>query len=344
MEAKSPEGLIRDKLRKIDWLGTATFTGFSTLLIISVSWGGVSFAWNSWQTLAPFIIGVAGMLFFIYCCRYPDQLDPVFPATLFRSATAIVSHFGTVAHSMVMFSMLYMMPLYFGSAQGYSTALSGLALLPWTFIMGLSAVLVGFFMSRTGRYRWAIWAGWALTILAVGLMVLVKATGTAAQWVPLSVFCGLGLGILYPALSSATKASASDGEEQHAVVLHGFSRSCGQTLGAAISAATFQNQIKLDILSYTGLAEHAKSYANNAVALVELVRDMPAATPLRTDLAASYANALRPVWVLMCVLSGIAFILAIWFTEDCGLDRSMFHMEKRRRSSHQVYELDGSEK
>lgn len=44
-------GSLSEKLKRLDWVGFFLFTAFTTSFMIPITWGGVSYPWNSWQTL-----------------------------------------------------------------------------------------------------------------------------------------------------------------------------------------------------------------------------------------------------------------------------------------------------
>lgn len=79
--------------------------------------------------------------------------EPLIRRTLFNSPTAITAYFGTLVHGIVVWSLLYYMPLYFEVAKKYSPITSGVALFPFTFTTAPAAVVVGIVITKTGRYR-----------------------------------------------------------------------------------------------------------------------------------------------------------------------------------------------
>jgi Fungal trichothecene efflux pump (TRI12) len=46
---------LRDKVKRIDWLGIAFSILFVVLLLLALSWGGVKYAWNSPHVIACFV-------------------------------------------------------------------------------------------------------------------------------------------------------------------------------------------------------------------------------------------------------------------------------------------------
>lgn len=113
------------------------------------------YAWESWRVLVPLILGLVGLAsFVIYSIYIPD--DPLIRRSLFNSPTAIVAYFGTLVHGIIVWSLLYYMPLYFQVAKDYSAITSGIGLFPFTFTTAPAAVVVGLLITKTGRYRLSV--------------------------------------------------------------------------------------------------------------------------------------------------------------------------------------------
>ena len=49
---------FRASLASLDYIGIITFTGGLTTFLVGLSWGGLEFAWNSYQTLVPLLLGL----------------------------------------------------------------------------------------------------------------------------------------------------------------------------------------------------------------------------------------------------------------------------------------------
>lgn len=279
------------------------------------------YSWNHWRTLIPLLVGCFGMVLFgIWSYNMP--IEPILRGSLFKSPTALVSYFGTIIHGMFLWSILYYMPLYFEGAKALSPISAGIALFPWTFTTGPAAIVVGLIVAKTGKYTWAIWLGWVLTATGACVMTLFRADTKIAEWIPLSLISGLGMGILYPAMSFAIQASASDRDLPFAAALYSFFRNFGQMLGVAIGGAIFQNQVKKNMLQYTDLADKAANYSKDASALIEVIKKMSASQKgVKGELITSYVESLRMIWLVMFVLALVALVLAALYTKSISLER-----------------------
>ena len=202
--------------------------------------------------------------------------------------------------------------------------MAGVALFPQTFTVGPSSVIVGLAITHTGRYRWAIWAGWLFTTLGLGLLTLLTPSSATYSWILLNLVSGLGLGVLYPAMSFAIQAAApANADIPFAAAMFSFFRAFGQAVGVALGGVVFQNQLRRRLRADPLLAPNAAAYSADAAALVQLIKSLPAHQALlKARLVAGYVDALRIVWAVMCGLAGVA-LLASLMTKDLSLDRAL---------------------
>ena len=311
---------LADKLRRVDWIGSVLFIGSTTSFLIPITWGGVSYPWDSWRVLAPLIIGIVGLAVFTVFEEY-FATEPLIRLDVFKNRTAAASYFETTLHGMILWCNLYYLPLYFEAVKGETPIIAGISLFPGTFTVAPAAVITGIAVTKTGRYRWAIWSGWVLTTLGIGLLYLLDVNTTTVQWIFLNLVSGLGMGILFPSMAFAIQAATTNKDLAFAVALFSFFRAFGQAIGVAVGGVIFQNQLEKKLLAYPLLAPMASAYSSDASGLVQIIKTMQHG-PARTQLVQSYADSLKTVWIVMCALAGVA-LLSSFFIKGFELDRAL---------------------
>lgn len=288
--------------------------------LIPLTWGGVSYPWDSWRTLVPLIVGAVGLLVFAFY-EYRFATDPIIPPVIFQNRTATASFVGSVLQGLILWCTLYYLPLYYEAVKEYSPILSGVALFPETFTVAPSGMVAGILITVTGHYRWAIWLGWTLSTIGLGLMCLIKSTTSVAGWILLNLVGGLGLGVLFPSLGYAVQASATAENLAIAVAMFSFFRALGQAIGVAVGGVVFQNRMYTNLLKYPSLAPMADAYSQDAAGLVQVIKGM-ADGPVKVDLKNAYTDSLRIVWAVCCAISGIALLVSL-LTESYDIDRAL---------------------
>lgn len=81
-----------------------------------------------------------------------------------------------------------------------------------------------------------------------------------------------------------------------------------------MSGTIFQNCLKAFALSRPLLAPYAEEYSSNAAGLALTIKSMPVGA-MRTELIQTYADALKVVWGVMCIVSAAGLVATVFTTE-----------------------------
>jgi predicted membrane protein len=128
------------KLRRIDWVGMFLFLASTTGFLIPITWGGVQYAWDSWRTLVPLLVSAAGFVAFVLHQEYIAP-EPLIRTSVFKTRTAAVTYLGTVIHGIILWSILYYLPLYYEAVKGLTPIMTGIAVFPQTFTVAPAAAV-----------------------------------------------------------------------------------------------------------------------------------------------------------------------------------------------------------
>jgi len=320
------------QLKRVDWIGSFIFIASSTSFLIPITWVCPEHIQHfvdtyfsrvesrSWRTLVPLILGTCGLIGFALFEEYVAA-EPLIRLIVFKNWTAAVTYAGTFLQGMILWSLLYYLPLYYEAVKGQTPIIAGISIFPETFTVAPAAVVVGILITKTGRYRWAIWGGWVLTNLGTGLLYLLDVHTSTVRWIFINLVSGLGLGMLFPSMAFAIQASSTNADLAFAIAMFAFFRAFGQAVGVAIGGTIFQNQMKIKLLAYPGLAAKADQYSRDATSLVRIIKGTQDAA-LKLQLQQSYADALKIVWVTMCGLSALGFVLSLW-TKGLDLNKPL---------------------
>ena len=230
--------------------------------------------------------------------------------------------------------MLYYLPIYLESVRDLSPTITGVGLLGITCGVFPSSSLVGVVVSRKGHFRWAIWAGWAITTLGTGLLLLFGTHTTTATWAGIFFVIGLGHGFLLSALGVSAQAAARSGDVSYAVAMYSFMRTFGMVIGVAIGGAIFQNRLPRYLENAGITPERALEIAKNADAFVTTLRQMPASSSSHQIIVGAYAQSFR---VIFGVLTGVSSLggIASMAIRHHSMDRELEseHVFRRRSDS-----------
>ncbi|KAL2816687.1 major facilitator superfamily domain-containing protein [Aspergillus granulosus] len=309
-----------NRLATVDYIGSVLFVGSLSSFLVPLSWGGIMYAWDSWHTLAPLIIGAVGLVVFaIFESAVPKY--PLIPMKIFRTPTTVINYFGCFLHGMIMWCVLYYLPLYYEASLGYSAVIAGASIMPLTLTVAPLSAVTGVLIAKTRRYRTVIWIGWILSTLGMGIMYLLDTDTTVVQWIFLTLVAGIGVGSLFTAMMLAVQASTDPAVLSIAASMAAFFRTLGQTVGVAVGGVIFQNRVREELSGHASLSGMASEIARDAASLVQYIHSLPLGdggadrTSERALLEKSYASALGIVWATLCGLAGVGLISSLFMKE-----------------------------
>jgi EmrB/QacA subfamily drug resistance transporter len=293
----------------IDYLGAATLAVGLAGVVLFTSLGGTTEAWDSVQSIALLVVGVALLVAFLFVERAAQE--PILPLELFRNRTfAVTSAVGFII-GLALFGSVTYLPLFLQIVKGMSPTKSGLQLTPMMAGLLVTSIVAGRLISRFGRYRPFPIVGTALMTAA---MVLLSRLGlhTTTLYTALSmVVLGLGLGMVMQVLVLAVQNAVEFRVMGVATSGSILFRQVGGSIGLAVFGAIFANSLHTKLVTYLPAGAHVPKTVSPAV-----VRTLP---PLLHDgYTRAIAASLHPVFVTAAALSVIAFLLT-WFLREVPL-------------------------
>jgi MFS family permease len=136
---------------------------------------------------------------------------------------------------------MYYIPLFLETVKGLRPTMAGVGMIPISCTLLPVSVIVGGLITRFGRFRWAIWSGWVITVTSTGLLILLDAKTHTAAWVIIFLVVGLGHGLVLMSLNFCTQALADSRDNAHAAGMYTFFRTIGMCIGVSIGGTVFQN-------------------------------------------------------------------------------------------------------
>jgi len=303
------------KLRRIDYIGNLILIGSTVAILYALTYGGTKYPWAAAEILSPLILGLFGLPLFLWYETIAS--NPVMPPTLFRNRTSATIFIATFLNSALMYWIVFFLPVYFQAVQGASAARAGVLLLPAVLFGipgGIAAVLL---LTRFGRYKPIHLAGFALSILGVGLFNLLDVDTTTAQLVAYQLVAAVGSGLVLNTLLPAVQAQVDERHQAATTAAWSFVRSLGSVWGVAVPAAVFNN--RFSTVAARVIADPAvrrlfdggnRAYEN---ARADFVMSFP--VPVRAQIVRAYMEALKLIWQIAIAFSGANFVVVLFEKE-----------------------------
>ena len=150
----------RSNLSRIDYLGSSMLVlAIGTLLLglslktSSIKATGEDYRWSDpliWGLLS--VAAATTIIFVLIEGLYSPE--PILPLNLLTRRTPVAIALSSFTMVINQFSILYNIPLYFSAVRLTSASVAGAHVLPYSFMIGVGSLTIGWIMRRTGKYWW----------------------------------------------------------------------------------------------------------------------------------------------------------------------------------------------
>ncbi|KAM5537268.1 hypothetical protein V8D89_008998 [Ganoderma adspersum] len=339
LRVRTPPGTMRDKLGRLDLFGNVIIIAGTTLALISLTWGGVTYKWTSAHTLATMIIGLVLMgAFFVYEWLVPQ--DPSIPWEVVGNRTTVSAYIATFFHSIASTAVFYYLPVYFQACMGSSPLRSSVQGLPIALAISPFALAAGTLVQALQKYRWVNVLAWALAVVGFGLFSTLDATSSTGKCVGFQIILAAALGLLYTATIFPTLAPLPVSRTASALAFFSFARTFAQTWGVTIGSTVLQNRLASTLPAQ--FTAQSPSGAQIAYAAIPVISGLD--EPLRTQVRNAFANSLKTVWLVMVGMSG-AGVLSLLLMKEVPMQKetdATFGLDDRTQSAVQDSEKAAS--
>ena len=296
---------------RIDWLGaTALIVGLVPLLIIAEQ--GRLWGWASPIAFACYLIGVAGIVSFVYVeSRMGD--DALIPLRLFRSRNFAVGSGQSIVIGVGLFGGIASIPLYLQIVKGASPTEAGLLILPMVAGIMVAAVISGQLTSRTGHYRLFPIIGSAFLVIAMLLLYTISAHTPLWQTDLYMVVFGAGLGLNMQSIILAMQNAVPVRDMGVATSSVTFFRQMGGALGTAVFLSILFSAAPSKIAERFQAAGVRPPTGSVDLNDTSNLKRLPSA--VQEPILAGFSDAMSVVFLVGACVLVIAFVLSIMMKE-----------------------------
>ncbi|KAJ2910907.1 hypothetical protein GGI21_000396 [Coemansia aciculifera] len=305
-----PTGSLWEKLKRVDFLGSAVLIGAVVMLLLALTWGGKDFPWVSAKVLCMLIFSIVLLGVFLVI-EWKTSADPTVPIPLFRIRNVCLSVLGQFFMGVGMFVPMFFIPIWYTIVKNSGSITAGLHLLPYLLSISLVSVASGFLVMKTGRYRELVIVGTAIFVVGAGLMILFDEQINTGKQIGFMILMGFGLGLNIQILLIVVQTAAPVKDMAAATTLFLFMRILGSSIGVAVMQSIFQNTLlpKLATLvaEYPQYAPAIMGSVNNqSLIYVSGLSDVA-----RDQLVHAYVESLRKVFIATVPFAAIAFLFTL---------------------------------
>lgn len=237
--ARYTPAIRHEKKPKVDWLGAATISLALASLVLAVDNTEAIFKFLTdagWRIdtikLTLYIVAAVSAAAFVWTESWAKE--PIIPLRFFKNRTfssvmVAALLFGAAFIGAILYLTQFNQQVFHADA---TTA--GLMLLPMIGGMMVASTTVGLIVTKTGRYKGFIVAGFGVAALSVLALVTLQPDTPYYHEAIIMAFAGIGLGTGMPIMNLAVQNEFSQRELGVATASSQLFRGLGSTLGTAI--------------------------------------------------------------------------------------------------------------
>jgi MFS family permease len=303
---------LMDRVREMDYVGSVLTMGAFASGIMAVSFGGVTYDWNSGQTIGLFCC--SGVLFILLGLQqiyaiFTTTSRRIFPVEFFKSRTMLILFAMTAAGGTAIFIPIYMIPIFFQFTRNDTALEAGVRLLPFIMLMIFAVIGNGAILSTYGYYMPWYTLGGLLCLTGGALMYTVDTETSVARVYGYSIIIGFGDGLFAQASFSVAQAIVDPQLVASAVGFITCAQISGVTIALAIANSVFLNKSQTSIaelLPGTPLAEVQQAIAGAGCAFVASLSDV-----VKMEVLKAIVTAMSKTYILVITAGALATVLSL---------------------------------
>lgn len=308
----------REKIKKIDYFGVFFASIGLTLLLIPISGGGSTFAWDSTLVIVLFCVGgVCTLVFLLVEWKIPEL--PMIPLYIFKNSLLSVLLGTTFLYGMAYFGFLFIVLYYYQLVRGYSAVRSAVLLLPLVLTQATMSTLAGSAISMMGHFLPVMYSGYLFWLAGCGMTIAWSETTSVAMIAGTLLVMGTGVGFIFQPTMVAAQANSMMAQRAVVISTRNVLRSFGGALGIAIATLIITNSLLNEINKQLKENLLPKSFLYELKHAIYTHADTSLLTPAQVQVVRGmYMRSIRNVFYFSIPLIALCLI-STFFVQDKGL-------------------------
>lgn len=244
-----PENSTLEKIKSLDYFGFLSSSIAIIFILVPVSGGGSTYAWNSALVISMLVTGSVSFLVFLFV-EHKIATLPLIPLKLFyNNVSLFVLLSQNLFFGICYYSAIYYYPYYFEIVREYSVIKTSCFFLALVLPQSFVSVGGGQIISRTKHYWHVIWFGYTMWMISMGLLNLWSVSNNKAINVITMILNGLGIGCIFQPTLVAAQAQSYKRDRATIISTRNVLRSFGGAVGLAICTTILANTFRRNLLN-----------------------------------------------------------------------------------------------
>ena len=286
----------KQKLNRLDPIGTFFFLPSIVCLLLALQWGGTTYNWSNARIIALFVLAIVLFAAFIAVQMWKGD-EATVPGRIFFNRSILAGFWYSFCNGGAMQSIFFFISIWFQAIKHASALRSGIMTLPMILGLVIMGITAGILTKKIGYYTpWMIVSS-VLTPIGAGLMTTFTPHTGSPKWIGYQVLFGMGLGVgnQQPSVAAQTVLSRKDVSIGAALMM--FSQTLSGAIFLSVANNIFDTRFAHNVLGIPGV--NVQSVTTTGA--TDLKNTIPA--DLLPEVLVAYNDALRGVFYLVTALA-----------------------------------------
>ncbi|KAJ9643854.1 hypothetical protein H2204_001999 [Knufia peltigerae] len=331
MMGRNPTTTWRQKVARLDPIGTACFLPCVVCLLLALQWGGVTYRWSDARIVV--LLTLSGVLAAVFVLVQAwKQENALVPPRIFLQRSIFAGIIFSFSNGGAMQTLLYFLPIWFQAIKGVSAIKSGIMVLPIMLSMVVTGMVAGVVTKKIGYYAQWLYVSTLFASVGAGLITTFTPSTGHPEWIGYQVLFGMGMGFGMQQASLAAQTVLSRRDVATGAALMMFSQTLSGSIFVSVSNNLFDNTLTQRLAGIPGIEVGTIA----KVGATELRAMVPTQSLPRVSVA--YNAALRTTFYTATALACVGIVGAVL------MEWVSVKKDEKRRSSESVAEKGKSGK
>ncbi|PVU94665.1 hypothetical protein BB561_002367, partial [Smittium simulii] len=246
VKTRKSEGSAKDKIKRIDFVGSFLLVSGLVMLLIGLNFGGNEHKWISATVLCTMIIGALTLVAYVYYDLKVAK-EPILPLKMFKHRNFWSITTAQFFMGFGLYGIIYAAPSYDSIVHNSTASHSGIFLLPFILGMVILSFAAGLFITYTGRYRPMFISGTFIMAVGCGLLISINENTKGVATASFLAICGIGCGLCMQSFIICVQATVPRNLIASATSTIAFTRILSGTIGTTLSTIVQKSIVKSKI-------------------------------------------------------------------------------------------------
>ncbi|KXS09800.1 MFS general substrate transporter [Gonapodya prolifera JEL478] len=302
-------GSIKEKLGRVDYIGTFWLAAGTVLLVYAISAGGNDYPWKSALIISMIVVGAICLAVFALVETYVVK-TPLIPFELCKNRFVVACWSCAFLFGFCSYSLSYYVPIYFQVVNGNSATEAGIHTIPLILMVAVFSLTSGFLISFTGYTAPFVHFGSACIAIGSGLISTMSATSSLDKQVGYLLLTGIGMGSTVQSINLNGQGSVHPRFIGMAISGWSFSQLAGGVFGIAISGTIFSNALTGKLAAFVTSPELIQYIQDNPSKLQQSVQTGTIPAELLQPTVGAYTDSLALVFRAIAGVATALFIVS----------------------------------